>query len=65
VLKATGKHFSPHGCRHTFATRAIERTGKLKAISKYLGHASVSITLDMYVHEEIADDEIRSLSANV
>jgi integrase len=65
VLKATGRHFSPHGCRHTFATRAIERTGKLKAVSEYLGHASVSITLDMYVHEEIADDELRGLSINV
>ncbi|MHB8842191.1 MAG: tyrosine-type recombinase/integrase [Candidatus Aquicultor sp.] len=62
VMKATGKHFSPHGARHTFATRAIERTGKLKAVSEYLGHASASITLDMYVHETLEDDEIVGLS---
>jgi len=62
VMKATGKHFSPHGARHTFATRAIERTGKLKAVSEYLGHASTSITLDMYVHETLEDDEIVGLS---
>ena len=62
VMKATGKHFSPHGARHTFATRAIERTGKIKAVSEYLGHASASITLDMYVHETLEDDEIVGLS---
>jgi len=59
VLKATGKRFSPHGCRHTFATRAIEHTGKLKAVSQYLGHASVGITLDMYVHQSLQDNELR------
>jgi len=62
VLEATGKHFSPHGCRHTFATRMIERTGKLKAVSEYLGHASASITLDMYVHEALDDAELSSLT---
>jgi len=62
VMKATGKHFSPHGARHTFATRAIERTGKLKAVSEYLGHASASITLDMYVHETLDDAELVGLS---
>lgn len=62
VMKATGKHFSPHGARHTFATRAIERTGKLKAVSEYLGHASASITLDMYVHETLEDNELMGLS---
>ena len=62
VLKATGKRFSPHGCRHTFATRAIEHTGKLKAVSQYLGHASVGITLDMYVHQSLQDEELREIS---
>lgn len=58
VLRATGKHFSPHGCRHTFATRAIETSGKIKAVSEYLGHASAGITLSMYVHESLEDDEL-------
>ena len=62
VMKATGKQFSPHGARHTFATRAIERTGKLKAVSEYLGHSSTSLTLDMYVHQELEDDELMGLS---
>jgi integrase len=54
VLRATGKNFSPHCARHTFATRALERTGKIKAVSEYLEHASAAITLDMYTHEELA-----------
>lgn len=62
VMKATGKHFSPHGARHTFATRALERTGKIKAVSEYLGHASASITLDMYVHETLDDSDLCGIS---
>lgn len=58
VLEATGKHFSPHCARHSFATRALERTGKIKAVSEYLGHASAAITLDMYTHEELTDEEL-------
>lgn len=58
VLQATGKHFSPHGARHTFATRKIQKTGKIKAVSEYLGHSSVSTTLDMYLHESLDDLEL-------
>lgn len=61
VLKVTGKHFSPHGCRHTFATRAIASTAKIKAVSEYLGHASAAITLNLYVHERLSDDELLAL----
>jgi integrase len=58
VLRTTGKNFSPHCARHTFATRALERTGKIKAVSEYLGHASAAITLDMYTHEQLTDEEL-------
>jgi integrase/recombinase XerD len=58
VFKATEKHFSPHCARHTFATRALERTGKIKAVSEYLGHSSASTTLDMYTHEELSDADL-------
>ena len=62
VLQATGKHFSPHGCRHSFATRGIERTGKVKAVSEYLGHSGVGVTLDMYVHQDLSDEELAEIS---
>jgi len=58
VFKATGKHYSPHCARHTFATRMLEKTGKVKAVSEYLGHSSASTTLDMYTHEELSNAEL-------
>jgi integrase len=38
-----------HGLRHTFATRASENNIDLKSIQKWLGHASITTTMD-YVH---------------
>ena len=39
-----------HALRHTFATRCIEKGIDPKALSELLGHSSVQITLDRYVH---------------
>ena len=39
-----------HCLRHTFATRCIEAGVDVKSLSEMLGHASVSITLNRYVH---------------
>lgn len=39
-----------HALRHTFATRWIECGMDVKSLSEVLGHASVQITLDIYVH---------------
>ena len=52
------RHVNSHMFRHTFATEKIQKTGKIKAVSEYLGHASTSITLDMYVHETLDDNEL-------
>lgn len=61
VEKATGKRFSPHGCRHTFATRAIHSTGKLKAVADFLGHSSTATTLNMYTHETLSVEELERI----
>ncbi len=53
-----GIHAWPHLFRHSFATRKISETGKIKAVSEYLGHSSTSITLDMYTHEDLTDAEL-------
>jgi integrase/recombinase XerD len=53
-----GKHASAHTFRHSFATNKIRETRKIQAVSQYLGHASVSITLDMYTHETLSLDEL-------
>ncbi len=39
-----------HGLRHSFATRCIESQCDYKTISAILGHASISTTLNLYVH---------------
>ncbi len=39
-----------HDCRHTFASFAIAAGLNAKALSTYMGHSSVSITLDRYGH---------------
>ncbi len=39
-----------HTLRHTFATRCIELGFDIKSLSEILGHASVNITLNRYVH---------------
>lgn len=47
-LEIPDVHF--HTLRHTFATQAIEEGINPKTVSELLGHSSVSITLDRYVH---------------
>ena len=42
-----------HALRHTFATRCIESGVEIKALSEILGHASVNITLNRYVHSSM------------
>lgn len=39
-----------HSLRHTFATRCVELGFDIKSLSEILGHASVNITLNRYVH---------------
>lgn len=39
-----------HALRHTFATRCVELGFEVKSLSEILGHASVNITLNRYVH---------------
>jgi len=42
-----------HVLRHTFGTRFIESGGDPKTLSELLGHASVEITLNKYVHPSV------------
>ncbi len=39
-----------HECRHTFASFMIAAGVNAKALSTYMGHASVTITFDRYGH---------------
>lgn len=42
-----------HALRHTFATRCIEAGGDCKTVSELLGHATVNLTLNLYVHPQM------------
>ena len=39
-----------HECRHTFASLMIAAGVNAKALSVYVGHASVMVTFDLYGH---------------
>lgn len=53
-----------HSLRHTFATRCIELGFDVKSLSEILGHASVNITLNRYVHPsmELKKENMQRLS---
>lgn len=42
-----------HALRHTFATRCVELGFDVKSLSEILGHASVNITMNRYVHPSL------------
>lgn len=42
--------FSSHCFRHTFATRCFEAKVPPKTVQQLLGHASISMTMDLYTH---------------
>lgn len=53
-----------HSLRHTFATRCVEVGFDVKSLSEILGHASVTITMDRYVHPtmELKKENMQRLS---
>lgn len=54
-----------HALRHTFATRCIELGFDVKSLSEILGHATVNITMNRYVHPtlEMKKNNMEKLSA--
>lgn len=44
------KPFTLHQLRHTFATQALNAGIPITVVSKWLGHANVSVTYNTYIH---------------
>ena len=66
VLKESSLHDVNYHClRHTFATRCIEFGFDVKSLSEILGHASVTITMNRYVHPsmEVKREQMQKLSS--
>lgn len=55
---AIGRKVGAHALRHSFATALIAKTGKVQAVSEYLGHADPATTLRFYTHEALTDAEL-------
>lgn len=56
-----------HCLRHTFATKCVRAGVDIKTLSELLGHSSVQITLDRYVHSDMETKrvQIEKLSAEM
>lgn len=59
------KNANFHTTRHTFATRCIELGFDVKSLSEILGHATVNITMNRYVHPtmDLKRENMQKLSA--
>jgi len=58
-----GRRLSAHKFRHSFATRKIQETGRYKAVSNYLGHSDVRITLQIYAHDTFSPADVLGAEA--
>ncbi|MDY4677622.1 MAG: tyrosine-type recombinase/integrase [Bifidobacterium tsurumiense] len=58
---------SPHDLRHTFASIAVQAGANVKALQRMMGHASASMTLDVYadLFDSDLDDVARLIDARV
>ena len=54
LKKANIERINFHGLRHTFATNCIRLGVDYKTVSELLGHATVNITLNLYVHPQMS-----------
>jgi len=57
-----GRPLSAHVFRHYFATRLLREGKSLKAVSRFLGHASTQTTADIYQHDSLAWEDLDNSS---
>jgi integrase/recombinase XerD len=55
-------HFTPHACRHSYATRLLRAGVPVEVVAELLGHASPQTTSATYSHLD-AEDHRRVLAA--
>lgn len=50
--KAKLPHITQHGFRHSYATRSIHNNVPIDVVSRNMGHSKISMTCDVYLHQE-------------
>lgn len=52
---------SPHALRHSHAVHLLQSGANIKYVSTRLGHSTISVTADIYMHitEKIEDDSLK------
>ena len=67
LRRASVPMVSPHELRHTAASIAVHAGANVKALQRMLGHASASMTLDVYadLFDSDLDDVARLVDATV
>ena len=56
------RRISAHSCRHTFATRLLQRTGNLQLVRHALRHASIASTA---IYAQVDDNTVRAALGQV
>lgn len=62
LRRRTGVDFDPHWYRHSYATRLLRAGTPVEVVSKLLGHACITTTVDTYGHLT-AEDARQALEA--
>ncbi|CAN5237852.1 hypothetical protein BH09ACT1_BH09ACT1_06810 [soil metagenome] len=63
VAAANVPSMTPHDLRHTAASLAISSGANVKAVQRMLGHASASMTLDVY--SDLFDDDLDAVAGRL
>ncbi len=58
LKKCSIEYFNFHMLRHAFATRCVSMGLDVKSLSEILGHSSIQITLNLYVHTTIQQKKL-------
>ena len=70
IKRVTGKNYTNHSLRHTYASYLIYKEVDLISVSKLLGHENLNITLKTYAHQieslkEKNDHKVKEIFQNL
>lgn len=57
IYKVQMPKVTPHVCRHTFCSKMAKSGMNPKSLQYIMGHADISVTLNIYTHVKFEDAE--------